>query len=344
MTDIDRLQIHNHIQGVLSGTLQCNGSIANPDVSGQLNLSGMQINDIPLNDTDLTLSLVQRQLTLKGRQTGLNLQGQYHFSEHRFDATLSASGLRLTPYLSALGKKELSGSLSGEIALSGNSEALSQLQADISIKEIELATPRLKLLRTAPFEARFYNGRLTVPNLQVSFLDQGDLIIQGQGDLEGPLDFSAQGQIPFAALELLTSAIVEPAGTLNISARLTGTAQEPLPVGEIRLNNLSGIVPTLNQRLSAVNGTLHITEKALSFKEPLSAMLDTGRLVVGGDLKLTDLQPHQFNLNLTGYQLPLAIPDTMDLTANTNLRLQGAWQQARLSGNVESLTGFTTKT
>lgn len=340
LTDIDRLQTHNRIQGLLSGTLQCKGLIANPDVNGQLNLSGMQINDIPLNDTDLTLSLVQRQLTLKGRQTGLNLQGQYHFSEHRFDATLSASGLRLTPYLSALGKKKLSGSLSGEIALSGDSEALSQLQADISIKEIELATPRLKLLRTAPFEARFYNGRLTVPNLQVSFLDQGDLNIQGQGGLEGSLDFKAHGQIPFAALELFTSAVAEPAGTLHISARLTGTAHDPLPVGEIRLDNLSGIVPALNQRLSAVIGTLHITEEAVSLKEPLSAMLDTGRLSVDGDLQLTGLQPRQLNLNLTGYQLPLTIPETMELTANTNLQLRGDWQQAKMSGNVDLIEGL----
>ncbi len=93
------------------------------------------------------------------------------------------------------------------------------MRADIAIQTIELATPRLELLRTAPFEASFRDGRLTIPNLKVSFLDQGDLVIQGQGGLEGPLDFSAQGKFPFAALEIFTDAVAEPKGTLRITAR-----------------------------------------------------------------------------------------------------------------------------
>jgi translocation and assembly module TamB len=43
---------------------------------------------------------------------------------------------------------------------------------------------------------------------------------------------------------------------------------------------------------------------------------------------------------MAGYQIPVSITDTMDLSANTTLKLEGAWKQAKLKGTVEIIEGF----
>ncbi len=104
---------------------------------------------------------------------------------------------------------------------------------------------------------------------------------------------------------------------------MTGTAPNPVVAGEIRLDNLSAVLPQLNQQISSVNGTLRITDKALTVVDELTAKMEAGRLAVTGNVTLTDLKPSQLDLRLAGYQLPFSIVDTMDLTANARPELAG---------------------
>ncbi len=121
LTDVEPLQLNQRIEGILRGRLEGQGSISNPAVNGRFDLSQTRINDLPLSDTRLEVALKEGQLELDGQQAELSLAGAYHLVEHHFHATLEASGLDLAPYFIAFGKKDLSGSFSGTVAVSGDS-------------------------------------------------------------------------------------------------------------------------------------------------------------------------------------------------------------------------------
>ncbi len=72
----------------------------------------------------------------------------------------------------------------------------------------------------------------------------------------------------------------------------------------------------------------------------LKASVAGGTLQGEGRLAITDGKPGEINVGIRGDHLPLARNDFLILRANANLRLQGPWETAKLSGTVGAVDGI----
>jgi hypothetical protein len=123
-------------------------------------------------------------------------------------------------------------------------------------------------------------------------------------------------------------------GSVTGNLVVTGKLGAPEVHGAIQLTNV-GII-FADPKLPAVNSAaadIGLTLNAISLKH-LRASIAGGNLSGEGALSLTDGKPAALDFRLRGDHLPLLRNDMLILRANLDLRLQGPWQTASLTGTV----------
>ena len=97
-------------------------------------------------------------------------------------------------------------------------------------------------------------------------------------------------------------------------------------------------VPGLFQKLHDINGGVRITSNAIVL-DNIKGMLDTGKFEFNGAVGLDRYQPSTIGLKLTMDNLPISIPDVLDVRLSSDLEVRGSSEKSLIKGDVVLLEG-----
>ena len=320
--------------------LQANGygSIDNPQITGKAGLKQIRVHGKALDDFIFSFALNNHQIKIDGG-LDFNLNGFYNLKTKDFKVALLFQDTDIGGYLAAAGQKKLSGRLTGKIGAAGNARQLDAIMANVDLSDIKLFLNSKLLLNSNGFKANFQNKTFSISQGKFSFLQNGCLNLSGSGKLQENLTFFLDGLIPLKAAYLFINEPEELEGNLRISATLRGRLPQPEIRAVIELENIGMLIPVIEQQIGSINGTILLTPGQLEIKKSISGQMDEGRFELTGSLGLEKWQPQKADFFLTAHNIPIELPDLLDLNFNTSLFIKGTKENSEIKGDVVLLDG-----
>ncbi|MEE4358627.1 MAG: translocation/assembly module TamB domain-containing protein [Desulfococcaceae bacterium] len=347
MKHIDALRHQDFGKGRISFRLSGKGSFDNPTAEGDITIEGLTLQQKVLDDLHIRLDIRDHLARFRG-DLHFNLDAVYHLKSKDFTAKLLFDKSDLSPFFSIAGRDDLGGVLSGIIAAEGNSGKPENIQAkaeiaslDIFLKEItqkQAGGNKTEFIHSENLNIFLEKGKIRVPGIALRLLREGNLNISGAGNLKGPLDFRAEGNIPLRVVRLLDEELQDISGSIRVNASLKGSAEKPDFQAVADLQNIGIRIPGLLQKLHDMKGQIHLGSELLELKG-IEGQVDEGSFTLSGNIKLKNFQADRMRLHLKGERIPVSIPDTADILFSTDLNLRGKAEKSRISGEVVLLEG-----
>jgi autotransporter translocation and assembly factor TamB len=335
---IDALRQRDVDSGRVRFDLAGAGRVSRPAVQGDVVIEGVRINGEDLAPLRLNLNVSDGVARITGN-ADFAVDARYNLDSRDFSADLRFSDTDLGPYFEMAGQPDLDGGLTAAITARGNAGNPQAVTAEVTVDRLDVSQGDVPLIGARPFTATLRDRRLAVENLRLALLQEGFLAISGSGRLDGTLDFRADGRVPVDVARSLGVALEEAAGEVTLEARVTGPASQPDVDATVAVSDVGLIVPGLGQTLSGVNGRLRLTSRQLTL-ETLAGRLDEGRFSVSGSADLENFQPTSFSADLNATQLPISVPDTLELLLNADIALEGTPEKSRVDGELVLLEGL----
>jgi autotransporter translocation and assembly factor TamB len=136
------------------------------------------------------------------------------------------------------------------------------------------------------------------------------------------MNLALEGAIPLKSMVPFLLPDADMWGDIKISAKMAGTLKQPDLNADLALDRLGISLPESGQRLHDLTGHVRITPEALNL-EKITGGLDQGTFSLAGTVALEKFKPHSWNIKATALQLPVKIPDTLDLLLESNLEFDG---------------------
>ncbi len=335
---IDSIQADMAAEGKINANITGTGSLENPQLAGEFQGTHLRLNNKPFDDGSLKLTLQDHLVRAKGT-LGAEFTGFYALKTHLFSGKALLDQTPLRPFFESMGRKDLTGTVTGFIEVEGNADTPETLQAVTRVSQLSLSHNDIPLVSAGVCDASIENGTLHVPTLRLDLFHQGHLEITGKARHDGAIDFQADGALPLEVIHLFTEALSDITGEIQLAARLKGTRKQPDFQADLRLKQLKLTVPVLNQKLHSVNGQLHLTPETLTIKK-LTGNLDKGRLDLSGTLALDQFTPVSITARLNAYTLPIRLPETLEVLLNGGLTFSGTPERSIIAGNIVLLEGL----
>ena len=335
---IKKFQKHQITEGLLTLDFTGEGNLDNPSIKGKLAIDDMTVNKKNLGNFYLNLLVSDFSAQASGR-LNFDFSGSYHLTKKDFALDIDFDDTDLSPYFILSDLNNLSGKISGKMKASGNTSDMKKTTGSGNFLSLNLFMKQQELVNAENFELVLKNNQVLIPGLKVRLLKGGNLKIDANFHLNGPIKVKADGSIPLQGLQMVTNNIPDISGELKISADVSGTRAKPKIHSEIILNQIGFTIPKLLQKIHDLNGRIVITPEALNFEKIQGNLDTTGRLGLSGKVKLKDLSPESFKLALSAESLPIKVPDTMDVLLQSNLSLSGTPKKAFLEGELTVLEG-----
>ena len=337
LTSIETLRAMGFLDGLLSLQLCGQGTLAEPAFSGELAFRQLRLNDQPIDDYQLRLELSQNVFSASGN-LDFDVQATYHLIEKKFKAAGVFADTRLAPYFAIAGLDKFAGELSGTISAEGYSNDLANARADLDLSRLDLFYADKPVIASREVKGTYADRLFSIPGARLTLMEKGHLALTASGSLDGKLTGSLSGTVPLQVAPLFMPELQDATGILEVEANLQGTAQNPDVKAEVRLNQIGLVVPLLRQDLHDLNGTLRIDNHRLT-AEGVSGRLDDGNFDLAGEIRLEDFQPKEGQVSFNAHNLPIEIPETLNLLVNSQLELQTSADHSRLRGEILVLEG-----
>ncbi|MCP3941958.1 MAG: hypothetical protein GY710_10810 [Desulfobacteraceae bacterium] len=335
--DADSIKVFDQARGKFSSKFLLRGSLKNPQIKGKLDIQKIMILNEKQNPMDLTVKLQNKKLEIKA-DIGPMMEGVYHMDTKVFAVDFNVDGFNLSPYFALMGRSGFTGDITGSIKAKGRIDKLKQIQGSADFSKIMIAFAGNPFIQTKDSRLTFKNGQLCLLPTQIKLLKKGILMVKGQADLSGSLDFKALGDIPLELLNPLVDKIKFATGNVRITASLKGSIYDPIIQGDLLFNSLGMGVDGLDQDFKNMKGHIKFTPDKIEISG-FEGYMGQGRFDLGGSVILKAWAPEKFNLKINAHQLNLDIQDLMDLTFNCNLNFVGTDKASQLTGGVMLLGG-----
>jgi autotransporter translocation and assembly factor TamB len=300
-------------------------------------LNDLRFNNQHLKDGQFQVQVVDRAVHISGG-LGFSLSANYHFQTQTFSASAGFDNTNLAPYLRIAGGKKLNGFVTGKIEISGNAAVPDQIIGSADISQLELFRETSKLLSARDFKAFLNIGEILIPVVRLNLMEQGFMEIKGSVKLNGDLALKGDGNIPLEIITLFTDILPDATGEALLSLEMNGNLSQTNIFGHLDLKNIGMTVPGLLQSLHDLNGSVHVTSKAIVL-DNIHGMLDEGRFRLSGKIDLNAYQPSKIGIKLIADDLLIMIPETLEIRLNAELDLEGTPVKSLVSGNVQIVEG-----
>jgi hypothetical protein len=168
-----------------------------------------------------------------------------------------------------------------------------------------------------------------------------DLALRGaeQRRVEGPISVHAHGDsVDLAILEALTPGVRQVTGILSTDVNVSGTWEAPRLAGAVEIRSGAMTIPGLGVRYGLEGGARFQGDSVVL--DNLALTSGGGTLGVTGAVRLEDLARPVLNLGFRANTFrALDVRDFLTLNATGDLRLQGPFYQATLTGNLNANSG-----
>jgi autotransporter translocation and assembly factor TamB len=337
LSHIHGLQEIMPINGALSMDLKGQGHLENPQVAGTADFRNLRLDGKALQDLACAISLKDQKANVSV-DSDFNLEGLFHLDTKDFSLSARFEQTDLTPYLRLAKQDRIHGVLTGKAEIGGNASKAHTLQGEVNFSQLALFSGKTPLISARGGTASFHNQELLIPPVHVVLAKTGHLTLEGKGKVDGPLDFKAEGRIPMQIFQSFTDQVSEAVGDMALSATVQGHASQPdiNVFGDLR--NIGFFAPAMGQRLHKIKGKIQATTNTLVL-EDCQGNLDTGRFAVSGKVDLEKFQPSQVDLKAQVSNLPVRLPNTLDIIVDGTLGVQGTKEASTLRGKVVMLEG-----
>ncbi len=341
---LDQLQSVQQRAGSLSGVLSLNvsgqGTVKDPQLSGNVQIPQLQI-------SGQTFSGVKAQMDLVHQHANVSLesvveQGYVHVKgdvdlvgQYQTDATVDVRALPIGPLLAkhstATGAaQDLQGFTEIRASVAGPLKDPARLNGRLEIPRLNFAYKNIQLANDGPLRIRYQNGTATFEQARIKGTGT-NLSLQGVVPVHStiPLNVSAKGGIDVQLLQLLSPDVIA-SGKLEIDLRAGGAITQPKTEGSIRIVDTGLSVEGAPVSLSTMNGQLSISGNRMHI-DKLDATAGGGTLSANGSATFGKETNFAVDLHAKGVRVhPTGIRSILD----GDLQLNGTPQKSQLSGRV----------
>ncbi|MCU1239781.1 MAG: hypothetical protein JWO71_507 [Candidatus Acidoferrum typicum] len=341
---LDQLQSVQQRAGSLSGVLSLNvsgqGTVKDPQLSGNMQIPQLQI-------SGQIFSGVKAQMDLAHQHANVSLesiveQGYVHakgdvdlVGQYQTDATVDVRALPIGPLLAKHSTttgaaQDLQGFAEIHASLKGPLKDTARLNGRLEIPRLNLAYKNIQLANDGPLRIRYQSGVATIEQARIKGTGT-DLSLQGVVPVQSaiPLNVSAKGGIDVQLLQLLSPDVIA-SGKLEIDLREGGAITQPKTEGSIRIVNAGLSVEDAPVSLSAMNGQLSIAGNQLHI-DKLNATAGGGTISANGSATYGKETNFAIDLHAKGVRVhPTGIRSIVD----GDLQLNGTPQKSQLSGRM----------
>jgi autotransporter translocation and assembly factor TamB len=286
--------------------------------------------------------LLGKELVLTGRLPlveGANGELLLHFNDVRLAPLFALAPASVSEQV----ELPIDGQLAGQVLLAGPVSHPEKMTAKVDLSRLRLGFRDLLIENEGPVKLTYAGRQINIETLHVK--GQGtDLNAQGIIGLSSPSDFTASGKLNLALLEKISPKnFADASGSASIDASLKGTMGQPDVTGALSIRNGELLTRNLPQTIRDLNASVRLDRDRV-FLDRLNATLGyTGKIeAFGGATLAPDMSPSSVNLQLTGRELAIRIPDTSALV-DADIAFSGTPDSSRLDGQVKVLEAKYTK-
>lgn len=324
-------------EGKITLDLNGQGNLANPGLTGTVELSDFSMNKQTLDGGTVNLDLSDRVAQVTGNlivdiDTRIQLDTYEFMAQARFDRT------ELAPFFRIAGYGDLAGNITGYVHADGRLDDPEHIRAKADVSSLTVRSGTVQLIRTDAIHITVADMGFEFPETRFILLDKGDLTVMGRGQMGGELDVSAQGTIPLEVMDPFVEDLSSMAGQVQMSASLKGRIDAPDIQGHVALDSVSFLIPELMQTVHDVNGSIQVSPNEITL-ETLTGGLDAGKFRIQGSLALDHLEPGALSLEINGDALPFSLPDELDISVNTRMTVTGTPDKTLLEGTLMLIEG-----
>jgi translocation and assembly module TamB len=335
--NIDTIREQEIADGTVLFTISGHGTLDDPQFTGEVALTNLRFKGKSFEDFQIHLDLHDQEFRISGK-LNLDINASFNLQTKLFSASLLFNETDLGPYFKLADQGQLSGTVSGRIEASGNIKAVQHIRGYADLSKLDLFFKETEFVKSRNFKVSFKDDEFSIPGLRLLVLKEGWVDLTGRGRFNGPLALEAEGRIPSQALSVFVAELPDLAGDLSLQASINGTWSHPDMRAEIGIEQVSFTVPTLLQKLHAMNGKIRITPQTVVI-DKLGGQLDAGRFEVAGTVQLKGLRPAEVQLMLNVDALPVEVPDTLDALLKAELQINGTPEESMVQGELVVLEG-----
>ncbi|MFP4532064.1 MAG: translocation/assembly module TamB domain-containing protein [Desulfobacterales bacterium] len=328
---------HAGLKGYAEIAANGSGSLDSPDFNALVRLTGLEAEGKSIPDTDVRAALQGGSATVSILEPFV-LNAAYGLSDQEFSAEAEFSETELAPFFSLAGMEGFTGTVTGNLRVLGNAKNVMDTEAQLNIAGLEAYKDNQEIAASKDLSASFENREIKISKSRIHLLRDGYVDVSGTGGIEGNLEILAEGSLPAKLAEAVSEEIHSPQGSISFEAGVQGTIESPDLRADVSLENLGFGLSATMQKLHSLNGRINVTDRKISVSG-LSGRLDDGAFSVEGEVELDDFAPVYADLDITTEALPVAVPDMMEMTINSSLRLSGSPDESRLSGQATLVEG-----
>jgi translocation and assembly module TamB len=335
--NIDTIREQEIADGTVLFNISGHGTVEDPHLTGEVALTDLRFKGKSFKDFQLHLDLHDQELRISGK-LNFDINASFNSQTKLFSASLLFDETDLGPYFTLANQSQLSGTVSGRIEASGNIEAVQHIRGYADLSKLDLFFKETEFIRSRNLRASFKDEEFSIPGLRLLVLKEGLVDLKGRGRFNGPLAFEAVGRIPAQTLSVFLAGLPDLDGDLSLQASINGTWSHPDMQAEIGIEQVSFTVPTLLQKLHAVNGKIRIAPQTAVI-DKIGGQLDAGRFEVAGTVGLKGFRPAEVQLALNVDALPVQIPDTLNALLKAELQINGTPEKSMVQGELVILEG-----
>ncbi len=314
------------------------GAVDDPDIKGEIILSGITVNKKTLDDVSILLGVKEGILRVSGNP-GFDFKGSYRLENGEFSVLSAFHDTDLSPWFDLANRPFFTGTLTGTMNLSGTAGEETSYRGLLDVSKTDIFFKKKDLVQGKNLRVNLSGKEIFIPGLHLDFTEDGHVDVSGKINLSGPVFLKTDAALPLSVAGVFASDFQDLSGMLALSARMAGKLSSPEIQGVIKLSDAGGTVPYLEQHLHDVNGSIHVTPGSIDI-ENLEGYLDSGRFNASGSLQLEGVQPVSISADVSARALPVKIPDTMDMVLDGNLMINGTPDKSTIRGEVVLVEGL----
>nr|WP_321399456.1 translocation/assembly module TamB domain-containing protein [uncultured Desulfobacter sp.] len=326
-----QLSFANHILTVTQARIQKNNAYM--DITGQVNVADKTLDiQAVIPETDLKgIDPAADDILASGR-LGLDISARGPLLSPDITGRINAVDLRLP------NAPDMVADADAAITVQGALDRPESLQASVDISRLGLTRQGQVLIHMENAKALLKAGHFTIDPVPVQIMDKGALTLTADGDINGDLTAKVFGRLPVSMLVPLEDDLTFAEGDILVSLNATGKTTAPDLDGSVEFSKVTLGLGALEEPLQNVNGRIVLTPEKVDIQE-VTADLGNGKITLTGNAELNNGMPGAFKLNLDAAQVPVDVPDTLEMTLNSQLTWAGTMDKSMITGRIDIFEG-----
>ncbi|WP_027359164.1 translocation/assembly module TamB domain-containing protein [Desulforegula conservatrix] len=327
------------LTGVMSASAQAKGSVSKPEFGGRVSFSGLGARGQSFKDFSLNLRLEDKTFKVESSPDSSMLNAWANLKDKNFGADLDLKNINLSPFFKAAGTEEFEGKTDILLSARGNMNKPDQITAKAGIRNLGIDYRKTSILSCSGLNAGFEKNILSISPSEFRIIKNGGLNVSGRWDIKSGLNFDVKSSLDLDdAAPLIQDILPDIEGIIKTEAQIRGSAEKPVIKGDISLNNIAFTLPDSFQKLHDLNGKITITPEKMTLGN-IKGLLDDGAFTISGGMDLEGLKASAMGIRLSARNLPVIVPDTLEILSNINLSLKGSSDAPILSGEATIVEG-----